>query len=175
MAGSLVRDAFAHHTWATKRLAQACLKLTPEQLTAGVPGTYGSILETMRHIVADDWFYLGVLIGRRPAFESDPHTMDIAELSVAVDILEADWAGLLAGHLDPDVIVKEVDDEDGFQRDATVGLHLAQALHHGNEHRAHVCTAFTILGVEPPGVSVFQFGLETGRSAEVYPQSDGRG
>ena len=171
MARSLMRDAFAHHTWATKRLAEACLELTPDQLTAEVTGTYGSILETMRHIVADDWFYLGVLTGRRPAFESHPHMMDIAELSVAVDILETDWEGLLAGDLDPDAIVKEVDDEDGFQRDATLGLHLAQALHHGNEHRAQICTAFTIVGVEPPGVSVFKFGLETGRSVEVYPPS----
>jgi uncharacterized damage-inducible protein DinB len=171
MVGSLLRDAFIHHTWATKRLAEACLDLTPEQLTAEVTGRYGSILETRRHMVADDWFYLGVLTGRRPAFKSHPHTMDIAELSVAVDILETDWAGLVAGDLDPDAIVKEVDDEDGFQRDATVSLHLAQALHHGNEHRAQICTAFTILGVEPPKVSVFQFGLETGRSVEVYPPS----
>ena len=171
MAGSLVRDAFAHHTWATKRLAQACLKLTPEQLTAEVTGTYGSILETMRHIVADDWFYLGVLTGRRPAFESDPHTMDTAGLSVAVDILEADWAAFVAGDLDPDAMVHELDEGDGFQRDATVGLHLAQALHHGNEHRTQICTAFTILGLEPPKLSVFGFGLETGRSVEVLPPS----
>ena len=141
MVGSLMRDAFAHHTWATKRLAEACLELTPEQLTAEVTGTYGSILETIRHIVADDWFYLGVLTGRRPAFESHPRTMDTVDLSAAVDILDTDWAGLLAGDLDPGAIVREVDGEDGFQRDATVGLHLAQALHHGNEHRAQICTA----------------------------------
>lgn len=171
MAGSLMTDASIHHTWATKRLAEACLELTPEQLTVEVRGTYGSILGTLRHMVADDWFYLGVIIGRRPALESHPRTMDIAELSVAVDILGTDWAGLLAGDLDPDAIVKEVDDEDGFQRDATLGVHLAQALHHGNEHRAQICTAFTVLGLEPPDVSVFEFALETGRSAEVLSPS----
>jgi uncharacterized damage-inducible protein DinB len=167
-----MRDAFIHHTWATKRLADACLELTPEQLTAAeVRGTYGSILGTLRHVVAGDWFYLGVLTGRRPALEPDPSTMDIAELSTAIDILEAGWAGLLAGDLDPDAMVTEVDPEDGFQRDATLGVHLAQVLHHGNEHRAQICTAFTVLGVEPPDVSVFKFALETGRSTEVLPPS----
>jgi uncharacterized damage-inducible protein DinB len=171
MAESLMRDAFLHHAWAIKRLAGACGALTPEQLTTPVRGTYGSIMETLRHIVADDWFYLGVLTGRRPAFASDPGAMDLAGLSAAADVLEAAWAGLLAADLDPDAMVKEIDDEDGFQRDTTIGVHLAQALHHGNEHRAQICTAFTVLGAEPPGVSVFDFARETGRSTEVLPPS----
>jgi uncharacterized damage-inducible protein DinB len=164
-----MRDAFAHHTWATKRLADACLKLTPEQLTTEVPGTYGSILETLRHMVADDWFYLGVLTGQRPALASEPQTMDVAGLSAAIDVLAAEWRGLLSGDLDPDAMVKEVDPDDGFRRDTTLGVHLAQALHHGNEHRAQVCTALTVIGVEPPALSVFRFALETGRSTEVPP------
>ena len=49
MSGSLLDDAFAHHVWASLRLIDTCLVLTPEQLNAPVPGTYGSILETMRH------------------------------------------------------------------------------------------------------------------------------
>jgi uncharacterized damage-inducible protein DinB len=145
--------------------------MTPEQLATEVAGTYGSVLETLRHIVTDDWFYLGVLSGHRPVLTSDPHTMDIAGLSAAVDILAAEWTRLLDGDPDPDAMVKEVDDEDGFQRDATIGLHLAQALHHGNEHRTQICTAFTILGLRPPDVSAFKFGLETGRSVETYPTS----
>jgi hypothetical protein len=34
-------DAFAHHVWATLLLVDVCLKLSPEQLDAAVPGTYG--------------------------------------------------------------------------------------------------------------------------------------
>jgi uncharacterized damage-inducible protein DinB len=171
MAKSLVEDAFAHHAWATKRLAVACQQLTPKQLTTEVNGTYGSILETLRHIVDNDWFYLGVLTGCAPVLTSKPSTMDAAALSAAMDTLAGDWGKVLAGDLDPDTIVHEVDPDDGFQRDTTIGVHLAQALHHGNEHRAQICTAFSILGVEPPGLSVFQFALEAGRSMEVSPQS----
>lgn len=49
MAASLLEDAFAHHVWTTLRLFDSCLALSPEQLETAVSGTYGSILDTMRH------------------------------------------------------------------------------------------------------------------------------
>ena len=56
MTKSLLADAFDHHVWATLRVIDACLALTPEQLQTNVPGTYGSILDTVRHLVgADSW------------------------------------------------------------------------------------------------------------------------
>jgi uncharacterized damage-inducible protein DinB len=60
MNGSLLEDAFAHHVWATLRLVDACLALGPEQLGTAVPGTYGSILETMRHLIGGDSWYLDI-------------------------------------------------------------------------------------------------------------------
>jgi len=50
----LLTDAFEHHVWATLRLVDACLPLSPEQLGTAAPGTYGSILDTMRHLVGSD-------------------------------------------------------------------------------------------------------------------------
>ena len=44
MTTSLLADAFGHHVWATLRLIDVCLDLTPEQLETEVPGTFGSIL-----------------------------------------------------------------------------------------------------------------------------------
>jgi uncharacterized damage-inducible protein DinB len=42
-------------------MLDACAGLTNEQLAATVPGTYGSILDTFRHLVAADTSYLSVL------------------------------------------------------------------------------------------------------------------
>ena len=58
MSKSLIEDAFAHHVWATLRLIDACLALSDAQLATAVPGTYGSILQTMRHLVGADSFDL---------------------------------------------------------------------------------------------------------------------
>ena len=56
MKSSLLGDAFAHHAWATLQVMDACEALTSEQLETMVPGTFGSIIDTMRHIVgADSW------------------------------------------------------------------------------------------------------------------------
>ena len=70
MGRSPIDEAFPHHVWATQRLIDRCIELSPEQLEAAVPGTYGSILETMRHLVGADTYYLAHLTGD-PAREID--------------------------------------------------------------------------------------------------------
>jgi uncharacterized damage-inducible protein DinB len=169
MAGSFLEEAFAHHVWATKRLAEACAELTPEQQAQPVHGTYGSVLATMRHIVGNDAFYLSVLTGHSGEVLLNHRTMDVRELSAAVEALGKEWISFLAGNPDPDMVVREVDPGDGFQRDAPLSVHIVQALHHGNEHRTHICTALTSFGGEPPDISAFKFALEMGRSVEVMP------
>ena len=59
-------------------------ELTPEQLNAPVPGTYGSILETMRHSVGGDTYYLSHLTAD-PAREIESSQMDLRELRVAME------------------------------------------------------------------------------------------
>ena len=61
MTRPILDDAFGHHVWATIQLIDACLALSDEQLATTVPGTYGSILDTMRHLVGGDAGYLFVL------------------------------------------------------------------------------------------------------------------
>lgn len=169
MSPSPLDDAFAHHIWATLRLIDACLTLTPEQLNAPVPGTYGSILDTMRHSVGGDTYYLSHLTGD-PARDIDTEHMDLRELRAAMEADERTWIELLAQDLDPNAVVKDVDQE-GYERDATIGIRLAQALHHGSDHRSQICTALTMLGIEPPFIDVWAFGAETGSVVEIPPTS----
>jgi uncharacterized damage-inducible protein DinB len=170
--GSLMADAFAHHVWATLRLIETCLALSADQLETGVPGTYGSILDTMRHLVGGDAGYLFDLTGDR-ALRVDEDGMDLRELGAAMDRDETAWARFLAGDPDPEAVVREVDENDGYVRDAPIGIRLAQALHHGTDHRSQICTALTALGVQPPGIDVWEFGVREGRIVEIPPASSG--
>jgi uncharacterized damage-inducible protein DinB len=52
-----------------------------------------------------------------------------------------------------------------------MGIRLAQALHHGTDHRSQICTALTTLGVEPPSIDVWDFGERDGRVVEIPPPS----
>jgi uncharacterized damage-inducible protein DinB len=169
MSGSLVDDAFAHHVWATLRLIDACLTLTPEQLDTPVPGTYGTIMETVRHSVEGDTYYLSHLTGD-PDREVDSSQMDLRELRAAMEVDERTWIELIAKDLDPDAVVNDVD-EGSWVRKTSVGVRFAQALHHGTDHRSQICTALTTLGVEPPLIDVWAFGADTGRVVELPPTS----
>ena len=170
MNGALFEDAFAHHVWATTRLIDACLALNTKELATTVPGTYGSIIETMRHLVEGDTDYLSIMTGDRTHLVETEH-MDLPELRVVMENDGVLWSGLLAQDLDPNAMVKEIDDRDGFKRDATIGIRLAQALNHGTDHRSQICTALTALGVEPPGIDAWTYGLQAGRVVEVLPTS----
>ena len=165
MNRSLLGDPFAHHVWATLRLVDTCLVLSPEQLSTGVPGTYGSILETMRHLVGADSSYLFALTGGRiPVIEEDQ--MDLPDLRTAMERNGAAWSALLAQDLDPDLVVVRRRD-DGSESHAPAGVRLAQALHHGTDHRSQICTALTTLAVEPPAIDVWDFASQDGRLVEV--------
>jgi uncharacterized damage-inducible protein DinB len=168
MSTSLLEAAFAHHVWATSRVIDACLDLSVEGLETSVLGTRGPMLETLRHIVFSDAFDLFVLTGDR-AFDIDDEHMTLAEARVVMERNGSGWAEYISRSLDPDEIVHEVDKTDGFQRWAPVGFRLAGVLNHGTDHRSQVCTALTSLGVEPPKIDVFDFGLAAGRIVEKMP------
>ena len=169
MSRSLLGDPFAHHVWATLRLIDTCLVLTPEQVARGVPGTYGSILETMRHLVGADSSYLFALTGGRvPVIDEDQ--MDLPQLRTAMEGNGAAWSSLVAQDLDPDLVVVRHRD-DGSESHAPMGVRLAQALHHGTDHRSQICTVLTTLGVEPPAIDAWDFADQDGRLVEVPPTS----
>ena len=168
MSKSLLSDAFDHHVWATLRVIDACLALSPEQLDTSVPGTYGSILDTMRHLVWADSWYLFRTSGESTTPLEDEDHMDLLALRSAMEGYGAAWPSVLAAGPDPDgMIVARRDD--GSETHAPMGIRLAQALHHGTDHRSQICTAITALGVEPPTIDLWDFGLADGRVIEVVP------
>jgi uncharacterized damage-inducible protein DinB len=161
----LLRDAFEHHVWATLRLLDACRTLSPEQLQTAVPGTYGTILDTARHIAGADSGYLFRLTDERhPRIDED--ALGLEELRAVIEANGVAWTRLLEDDLDPDAVVVSRRD-DGSETHAPVGIRLAQALHHGTDHRSQICTAITSLGLEPPGIDVWDFGRARARTFEV--------
>ena len=165
MTSPILADAFGHHVWATIRVLDTCAGLDEAQLTTTVPGTYGSIIGTLRHIVDGDVFYLNVLRDGEPeAF--DAARSDIPALRAVMEGHDRAWRDLIAAELDPETVVVEYEDS-GYETHAPLGIRLAQALYHGTDHRSQVCTALTTLGVEPPGIEVWDFAAADGRMFTV--------
>ena len=165
MTRSILADAFDHHVWATLQLIDACLVLSDEQLATTVPGTYGSILDTMRHLVGADAQYLWLLSGGQVS-EVEEDAMSLADLRPVIEANGPVWDALLAQDLDPDVVVSRTRD-DGTDSLAPMGIRLAQAIHHGTDHRSQVCTALTSLRIEPPAIDAWDYADQGGRLSVV--------
>ncbi len=84
MTRPILADAFDHHIWATLRVLDACAPLSDEQLATSVPGTFGSILDTLRHLVGADCSYLELLSGGQVQ-PVDEESMDVAALRAAIE------------------------------------------------------------------------------------------
>ena len=95
MSRPILADAFDHHAWATLRLIEACAPLTEEQLATAVPGTYGSIIDTLRHLVGADRNYLTLLSAGR-VDPIDEEGMDLAALRGVMEEDGATWAEVVA-------------------------------------------------------------------------------
>jgi len=166
MSGTLLEAAFAHNTWATVRILDACAGLSADDLQTNVPGTRGPMIDTLRHIVSADAVDLEIATGE-PAIEAEE--MTIQELRDATEYIGAAWTRFLSGPIDPDEIVREVDDSDGYERAAPLSFRLAGTLEHGTDHRSQICTALTTLGIEPPKIDVMNYGIAAERVTETWP------
>ena len=168
MTTSLLSDAFRHHIWATERVLEACANLTPDQLEMPVPGTYGSIIDTLRHIVQADSFYLTIFTDGRVEQIDEEAKLGVDELRSRFSGYGAEYEALLAGDLDPDAEFVERG-RDGSEFRSRTGVRLAQVVHHGSDHRSQVCTALTGLGLTPPDIDLWAYGDATGRTRDVPP------
>ncbi len=125
-----------------------------------MPGTYGSISGTLGHLVASDAWYLSFFPVDSVAFD-DEASPTLDEMRAALARNAAAWTTLLAGDLDADEEIAEQDGE--WELHSPVGVRLAQAIHHGTDHRSQVCTALTSLGIEPPEIDVWAYARASGR------------
>ena len=165
MTRSIVDSAFGHHLWANEKILDACAGLSAAQLMQQVPGTYGPIIATLRHLIQADSFYLWVQRGSTGELIHANNDLDIDGLREANDRHAAGYRELLDGPLDPDEDVAE--HGDGWDFVATLGIRVAQIVHHGSDHRSQVCTGLTSLGVQPPEIDLWAYGAEMGKTREV--------
>lgn len=145
-----------HNAWANRALFEFCAGLDRAALDRGTPGTYGTLLATIQHIVSAEQWYIEILSGEKigePVEETVPRPLDEL-LSVAARTGERAIELAWTDDADRSVTV------DG--KEWTAGVIYAQIVHHGNEHRAQVKSILGANGIEPPGVSAWGYAMDTG-------------
>src|SRR5512147_416925 len=59
-------ELIRYNNWANAQVLAACQKLAAHQLDATAPGAYGTIRDTLAHIIRAEADYIGRLTGDRP-------------------------------------------------------------------------------------------------------------
>ncbi len=150
---NLIEILFHHNLWSNMHLFDACLELDLDQLKHADPGTYGSILETLQHIVdAEDYYYYLLTRVELPADASE-----ITSIAALKALCHTTSTGLqkAAATIQPDTQIQRRRGEETEVMPANVIL--LQTLHHAHEHRTQVNTLLGQLGIEPPEISGWSY------------------
>lgn len=142
-----------------RELLRVCGTLSDEQLNATIDGTYGSIIDTLRHVVTGESRYCARVTGEDARIEA---ATTVAGLMDQAATLASRWERYLTGPVDADRTIV-VEWPNGTRYEVPDGIHLAQSLHHGNEHRAQICTILTSIGVGAPSLGVWDYAEAAGR------------
>jgi uncharacterized damage-inducible protein DinB len=158
-----LHDLTRHNAWATAQLLAFCQELDETTLAMTVPGTFGTILETLQHLVDSEGSYVRRLTAAWPdhPWKGD-YAVGLDVLTERAALLGTTLEKFLAGGWDSERLGEAYGDE-GAVFAVRAGIFLTQILHHANEHRAHVCTILGALGYEPPDVSAWGYALATER------------
>ena len=153
-------EAFQYHKWANLYLLDACADLNEEQLEWTAPGTYGTIASTFHHLIGAEQGYLRRLDGGEQTLRRGDQFPGIARLR-ELATTSGDRLIAAARKVTPDDVVETTFD-DGFEAKLPLGIVIIQALHHGNDHRTHICTILGHHGVEYGEMDVWAYGDTTG-------------
>lgn len=154
MAHDVLAGLLQHQKWSNLTIIDFLATLNDDQLALCVPGTFSNPLHTMKHIVANDAFYLKFFDGRDQVERIDQRSPEKnwnelrAQSEAASDALIR-----FVSTLEGDPIQSGIEDEDN---DAAytwpTSLILAQIINHGTEHRSHIRTILSTHGITPPEI-----------------------
>jgi uncharacterized damage-inducible protein DinB len=157
-------ESFRYHRWANLHLLDACAKLSDDQLQLTTAGTYGTIAATFQHLIGAEQRYLERLSGSKPAISERDEFPGIARLK-ELAATGGDRLIELAGKITPDDEIEEKHHEGRVK--LHLGVVIIQALHHGNDHRTHVCTILGAHDISYGDMDVWAYGEATGALVEI--------
>ena len=148
-------NIFSHNLWANLGILECCAKLTDAQLDATIGGTFGTIRETLTHIVKSERSYFSrISTGKRYDFPADAPPLTLAAM---VESARTTGQGLIESvpKVQPDDSVQV--DWEGVMTTVPLAVIVTQVINHATEHRAQIMAILTQLGVEPPSLDSWTY------------------
>jgi uncharacterized damage-inducible protein DinB len=155
LPGMPLVEFIRYNNWSNQQVLESCRKLDEGQLSYAIPGAYGTIRETLQHIIRAEASYLQALTGTRPEppfdWKSGPGLAEIADYAALVGdaLLDA------AGSLDPSRVIHQ--DWDGNPVHYQALALFIQIVDHGIEHRTNVTTLLNQGLGKPPDIDGWSY------------------
>jgi uncharacterized damage-inducible protein DinB len=147
-----LRTLFDYHYWARDRMLAAVDRLTPEQFTGSMGGSFASIRDTVAHICLADEIWLSRWRGQSPtAFPAEHSLPDVATIRDRWSGIETSVKALLEEFGDEGLqeyfSYRLLSGTEGRSRYADSMQHV---VNHGTYHRGQVTTLLRQVGAAPP-------------------------
>jgi uncharacterized damage-inducible protein DinB len=150
LSQSTFSEFILYNNWANERVLLACQSLREDQLSAMIPGAYGTIRETLEHIIRGEEFYVKLLTGLapQPLFKWEPQPT-FAEMMVHATQVGKALVDIAQRVLPTDQVTEEADGKQFHYQALAVFI---QIINHGVEHRTNITTILNQGMQSPPQV-----------------------
>ena len=149
-------DFFQYNLWANLRLLDACIHLSDAQLDATTKGTFGSVRETLMHMLAAEEGY-----ARHFNFTGTAPTPGLQELTTFPGFDElrrrAERSGKELIAIAEQGDLSQILHLDGGTYDAPVIVVLIQAVNHAIDHHSQIATLLSLQDIEPPELDTWAY------------------
>ena len=150
---------YDYHYWATGQLLGVVAQLTPEQFTQSVAGSYGSIRNTLVHVLSAEWGWLDRCGGpRRGERLNSRNFPEVEALTRAWAQVEAYVRAFLSGLGDADLgRAIEFTISSGPKQSLPLGDLMLHAALHAMHHRGQAALLLRMLGYVPGGLEFLPY------------------
>lgn len=147
-------DFFKYNLWANLRMLDACAQLSEAQLDETMNGTYGSIRETLVHMLGAEEGYARHFTGSSPLpllreFTTFPGFDELRR--------RAETSGKALITITEQGDLDQIFHLDNGTYECPAIIVLIQAINHTDDHRSQICTLLTQQGIEPPDIDPWSY------------------
>jgi uncharacterized damage-inducible protein DinB len=162
MRVSDLEHLYDYNYWANKKLFDVVAQLTPEQFTQSVAGSYGSVRNTLVHVLSAEWGWLdrcgGPARGERLKAEDYPTVESLVKAWTRVE----EYMREFLKDLEDADLARNIEFNLGGQYSMPLGHLMQHAAVHAVHHRGQVALLLRVLGCVPGNFDLLFFTGDAG-------------